>query len=225
MIEQDITYTWVQGNTSLTRTRQILGSVVGMLDTQIASGLFNNPQSYSLVVAKALSIFVTSDQAVTLKSGGTNAIETLGSTGTVSGGNFTATVNSQTTANIAWNSTATQVQTALTALTGVTAAGVVCTGGPLPGTPVVCTFAGPLAVQAVTMSVTSSVTGGGSITDTHSTAGVAPDTTISLLAGVPLVWDSLAYFSQPFAANVSTLYVTNSSGAGANLKIRTLANA
>ncbi len=54
--------------------------------------------------------------------------------------------------------------------------------------------------------------------DTHSGS---PAETINLVAGVPLLWsasDPLA--PNPFSTNVSTIYVTNVSGASATLHIR-----
>lgn len=50
--------------------------------------------------------------------------------------------------------------------------------------------------------------------------GAAPDDTIALKAGVPLVWDSTsAYFANPLTADVTVIYVT----AAAQVRIRVFA--
>lgn len=65
--------------------------------------------------------------------GGTSEVTTLTGTGTISGGTFTITYSSQTTAPIAWNATAGQVQAALEAMSNIAPGDVLVTGGPLPG--------------------------------------------------------------------------------------------
>lgn len=227
-IEHDITYTWAYGSAKITQARAIVSDVAGALDLAVPSGSTNYPADFALTVAKAQSIFLVCDQAVTLKSGGTNAVQSLSITGSPTGGTFTITFGGHTTAAVAYDATAAAVQSALEALASVGTGGVSCSGGPLPGTPVAVTFLTLNAVQVVAALTTAdSLTGGSSPATavTTTTAGVAPDTTISLLAGVPLVWDAAAYFAQPFAADVTWLHVTNASGVGANLKLRTLASA
>lgn len=228
-IEHDITYRFqTPGSSSfLTVTRQIVAAASNNLDTQIPNGSANLPAAFALTLAKVQSIYLYCDQAVTLSSGGTSAVQQVAITGTPTGGTFTLTFGGHTTTAIPFNAIASAVQTPLQALSSIGTSGVTCTGGPLPGTPVVCAFAGPLAIQTVTlMTHTDSLTGGSTpaVGVTTTTPGVAPDTTLAILANVPLVWDSAAYFAQPFNANVSTLYVTNASGVGANLHLRTLSN-
>jgi hypothetical protein len=108
---------------------------------------------------------------------GANAVETITATGTPTAGNFTLTVNGQTTANIPYNAAATAVQSALTALSGIGAGQVTCTGGPLPGAPVVCTFGGTMAKTAVTMTLTPTGVTPGSISVALTTPG-SPDLSI-----------------------------------------------
>lgn len=74
------------------------------------------------------------------------------------GGTFTLTYDGQTTGNIAYNANAATVQAALEALSNITAGDVVCSGGALPATPVVITFAQLLAGQNVPL-----ITGDGSL--------------------------------------------------------------
>ena len=88
-------------------------------------------------------------------------VQSLAITGVPTGGTFTLTFSGQTTASIAFNATASAVQSALEALSNIAPGDVVCTGGPLPGTPVVITFAGAYAGSDVpAMTVTGSFTGG-----------------------------------------------------------------
>jgi hypothetical protein len=99
-------------------------------------------------------------------------------TGTPTGGTFTLTFGGQTTATIAYNATASAVQTALAALSTIGTGNVSCAGGPLPGTPVDVTFTGTLAQQNVA-SLTATGTGltGGTspaVAISTTTAGAAP---------------------------------------------------
>lgn len=88
-------------------------------------------------------------------------VQTITITGTPTGGTFTLTYNGQTTASIAYNATSSAVVTALTALSNIGAGGVTATGGALPGSAVVVTFAGGLAnASHPLMTATGSFTGG-----------------------------------------------------------------
>lgn len=76
-----------------------------------------------------------------------NDVQTLSLIGNPTGGSFTLTFGSQTTDPnnpLAFNATAANVQSALTALSNIGAGNVVCSGGPLP-TPITITFQGALA--------------------------------------------------------------------------------
>jgi hypothetical protein len=109
--------------------------------------------------------------------GGTNEVQSIAITGTPTGGTFTLTYGSETTAPIAYNASAANVQSALLALSAFSAGDVVATGGPLPGTPVVLTFGGTLGrSNVVSLSATGSFTGGTtpSIAVTTTTPGVSP---------------------------------------------------
>ncbi len=108
---------------------------------------------------------------------GTQEVNTLTTTGTVSGGTFTITYNAQTTAGIPWNATAAQVQDALEALSNVAPGDVIVTGGPYPATPFVITFGGTLnglptgaPVTVTTAGLTGSTPG---ITVTRTTTGAS----------------------------------------------------
>jgi hypothetical protein len=100
-------------------------------------------------------------------------VQQLAITGGPTGGTFTLTFTGQTTSAIAYNASASVVQAALEALSNIAPGDVVCTGGPLPGTPIVITFAGAYAgidVTAIT-AASGSLTGG-----TTPTAGITNTT-------------------------------------------------
>lgn len=88
--------------------------------------------------------------------------QTLTITGTPTGGTFTITYSGQTTAAIAYNAAAADVQAALEALSNIGTGNVACTGGDLPGTAVVIDFSGgDLAGTAPALATTTdSLTGG-----------------------------------------------------------------
>jgi len=102
-------------------------------------------------------------------------VQTVTITGTPTGGTFTLTFSGQTTGTIAYNATASTVQTALEALSNIAPGDVVCTGGPLPGTAVVVTFGGQYAGTDVSQMTASGagLTGGTTptVTVTTTTAG------------------------------------------------------
>lgn len=106
--------------------------------------------------------------------GGTAAVLTLATSGTVTGGTFTLTYSTQTTAAIPWNATAAQVQAALEALSNIAPGDVFVTGGPFPAAPMTITFGGTLlGAQTMTGTFTglTGTTPGGTVTVT--TAGTA----------------------------------------------------
>lgn len=108
-----------------------------------------------------------------------NDVQTITVSGTPTGGTFTLKLeypvgNVQTTGAIAYNATASAVQTALAALPNVGSGNVSCSGGAFPGTAVVATFQGGLAGRPIPVMTlgTNSLSGGSS-----PTAGVAHTTT------------------------------------------------
>lgn len=111
-----------------------------------------------------------------------NEVQTLSSDRT--GGTFTLTHATNTTAAIAWNATAATVQTELEALAHLDAGDVLCSGGGLP-TDIVITFAGAQAATDVgDITVTDSGTGGTAVTIAQTTTGV-PETGQVLATTIP----------------------------------------
>ena len=96
---------------------------------------------------------------------GTNEVQQVSITGSPTGGSFTL-LRGTATGAIAYNASASAVQSALEALPAIGTGNVVCTGGPLPATPVVITYQGALTctnVAAPTVN-SNSLTGGTSPT-------------------------------------------------------------
>jgi flagellar hook protein FlgE len=135
----------------------------------------------------------------------TNEHQTITITGSPTGGTFTLDYGSGTPASVAYNATAAQVQTALESLSTISAGDVKCTGGQLPGTPVVVEFTGALAatdVNALTIDTTG-LTGGsspsGTVTETikgSATLGVlGGKATASLVNGQIRITDTTSGYS------------------------------
>ena len=83
-----------------------------------------------------------------------NEIQTITQdSGTATGGTFALTFGTQKTAAIVFDATAAVVEAALRLLTNIGTSGVDCTGGALPGTPIVCTFNGILSGTDVALMV------------------------------------------------------------------------
>lgn len=108
-------------------------------------------------------------------SAGTSEVQTVTITGTPTGGTFTLTYGGATSAPIAFNATAAQVQAALLALPTLEAGDITVTGGPGPGTPYVVTFNAYLG-NVAQMTSAGSFTGGvaPAVAVTTTTPGVAP---------------------------------------------------
>lgn len=108
---------------------------------------------------------------------GTNEQQTISHNYTGNGATGgTVSWNGQTTAALAWNATAAQLQTALQNLNNLEVGDIVCTGGPWPAA-ITLTFQGNQAYTNVAQ-VTASAgtwTGGTLITITTTVAGVAPN--------------------------------------------------
>jgi len=106
---------------------------------------------------------------------GTDEIQTLTGTGTISGGTFRLFYEGCYTADIAYNAAAATVATAVNLLPTIGSGGVAGGGGALPGTPVTLTFSGanhakrPRSLFVVKSALTGA---GATLTPTQSTPGV-----------------------------------------------------
>lgn len=119
------------------------------------------------------------------QTAGTDEVQTLTGTGTISGGTYTITLLGGTTTALAFNAVAATIQAAIRAAiaagTGSAADkaigdGITVTGGPINTTPVVITYDGELGADVAQATVnTASLTG--------STPGITPSTTTAGVAG------------------------------------------
>lgn len=120
-----------------------------------------------------------------LDAAGVNAEQVVAFIGAPTGGSFTLTYGGQTTTSLAYNSTATQVQTALQALSSIGTGNVLVAGaeGDLDA-PWFITFTGTLGNQPITtMTAASSLTGTGTVGITVTTSTPGQQAVISTLAG------------------------------------------
>lgn len=117
-------------------------------------------------------------------------VQTITITGTPTGGDFTLTFEGETTAAIAFDAVAADVQAALEALDNIEVGDVVAGGGPFPDTPVTVTFGGQYADEDVDeMTATSGLTGGSTpaVAVTTSTPGVSAKSARVLTIGSAIV--------------------------------------
>jgi hypothetical protein len=158
---------------------------------------------------------------------GTDEVQTVTVSGSPTGGTFTLTFNGETTAPIAYNATAAQVQSALRALDSIGQNGVTATGGPLPGSAVTVTFDGGVldGVNVAQMTSSGSFTGGSTpgVAVATTTAGDGAITVSGITIGAQTYDDAAAGGAIPGFPNQidSLLYPTGSwaflNGGGLNL--------
>lgn len=135
-----------------------------------------------------------------------------------SGGTFTLTYDAQTTAAIAYNATAGDVQNALVALSNIGPNDVRVTGGPLPGAPMYVTFTGALGNQAITATGTfSSITPApGTSALTSKQTGVA----VNVLQALPVIPGNVNVYYDSTYGNIGTTKLTRVFEADVNLASR-----
>jgi hypothetical protein len=192
-----------------------VGAAQGSVNTTFPAGTVNQAITLAFTTANIQSIYMLSTKGHTIKTNGTNVadVQTLTITGTPTGGTFTMGFGGVITAPIAFNAAASAVQTALQALSTIGSGNITCTGGPLPGTPVVCTFAGtktPGYQPPLVTNGAGGLTGGTTPTSAvaHTTPG-KPTDTIVLQPGIPYRWGrSDAYAASLFTQDVTTAFVS-----------------
>lgn len=115
-------------------------------------------RAYPNLIAPLLFL---SGYTVTISTGtGTNAVNTITTTGVPTGGTFTLTYGTEVSEPIPYNATAQQLQDALTRMRFFSPGDVVCAAGPLP-TGITLTYQGRLSAKVITPPTpTSSLTGG-----------------------------------------------------------------
>lgn len=217
-----LTTSAVDGIDTLTFTVEYVSDALLKVDVAVNDATVNQVISETVDVSKIVAMSIGSDQDMTLKTNGTDEVERISTTGTVTAGTFTLTYSGQTTGNIAYNATASAVQTALEALSNIAVGDVSCSGGPLPGTPVDVTFTGNLAATNVTQMTSTDTLTGGSTSISTTTAGVAAADTLSLVANLPIVWTTDSVFSCPLTVDVVRFLVSNGSGTNGTIQFRIL---
>jgi hypothetical protein len=111
---------------------------------------------------------------------GTDEVQTLTTSGTVTAGTFRLSFGGFMTGTIAWNATTSVVETALNNLPscgagGTASVGVAVTGGAFPGTAFTVTFSGANVakkVQPLLVLHRNDLTGGGTVVIAEQTPGV-----------------------------------------------------
>jgi hypothetical protein len=171
------------------------------------------------------AIELLSNQNLTIQTNfnGTIGVQTITIGGSPTGGTFVLGFQGQITSAIAYNGAASAVQSALRTLSTIGGTNVTCTGGPLPGSAVTCTFSGPLITKTVPL-LTSNISGltGGTPTIAIANAAAAPQDVLVLSANIPFLWSiSPGYFPYPFAGAVTALYVTNTNACSLQGRILT----
>jgi hypothetical protein len=176
----------------------------------------------ALDVSQLTDIFMYNTQAMKIRVNGTNELQRLTPTGTISGGTFTITYSGQTTSSLPYTATAEAIMAALVALSNIGEGDVLVSGGPLPAAPVDIEFRKALGCTNVAqVTYTSSLTGGGSLTISTVTAGVAAAQEFDLEAGVGLLWhDGMGPVANPLSADWTAFVVDNDSGSVGTLAIR-----
>jgi hypothetical protein len=214
------------GGQSLSGVQSEVGTTEIILDQYFAASSVNAALAASFTVASIQDVYLYSDKGLTLRTNGpgTSEVQTISITGTPTGGSFPIAFGGAVT-SVAYNASAANIQTALQTLSTIGSGNVTCTGGPLPGTPVVCTFAGTLANTNVAALTVSSValTGGSSPTVSVAiTTPGKPSDVITLKPGTPLVWSkSAGYTACPFTVDVTGFYISTTAAARIQGKILT----
>ena len=158
-----------------------------------STGANEDMTGFSLGIPAGAKILGIAVKLARMSSACCNAVQTITVTGSPTGGTFTIKGtppggSQKTSGSINWNSTAAQLTTVLTASGMYGSGNVSCTGGPFPGTAIVCTFQGSDASTPVTlMSLgTKSFSGGSSPNVSFSNTvigsnGALEDATVQLL--------------------------------------------
>lgn len=217
--EIDLKQNWACRGETLSGTRVVFAdATVGA--TIIVPGSTKKQQAALAVTkSKTVAFYLYSNTEVTLAYNGVNEVQTV--TISATGGTFTLTFGGYTTSAIAYNATASAVQTALQALTSIGSGNVTVSGS--AGGPYTVTFVGDLGLTNVAQMTGSgaSLTGGaGTVTIATTTGGAAPDDSWTLKAGQPEVWDSGGIFTNRMPGDLANVFITNSSTASAKVELR-----
>lgn len=150
----------------------------------IAPKTFGNVAAAPLLAQLTPLVKSTADSQWYQWTQGTDEVNTISISSTVSGGTFTITAGGQTTTALAFNATAATIQAALEALSNVVAGDVVVTGGPVATADVILTWGGLFSGTAIVVTLDdASITGGGSVDVAETTAGVGAANDLNVIKG------------------------------------------
>lgn len=200
-------------------------NLVGGIDQYFPAGTVDAEVPLNLVLSRLQALIIVSDKGCTIKTNGTDAadVQTISITGSPIGGTFPVYFGGHI-ATVPFDATEADLEMALEALPSIGPGGVACTGGPLPDTPITCTFAGPLAAGARPVFVVASgaLTGGTSpqVAVDHTTPGL-PTQTLTIAAGIQRAWSISGGLPCPITSDVGNIYVSNTYAQ--NLKIAGIA--
>lgn len=147
-------------------------------------------------------------RGITLTAG-TNEVQTMTKSGTVSGGTYKLTFMGEQTAAIAFGANAATIQAALVLLPNLSSANAITvTGGPVSTTPVVFTFGGQYASGNVPLILVddSAVTGGGTLSPVVETT---PGASMSTTTNAPTAGNMLDFYVDTTAAGWGGTKLTN----------------
>ena len=169
---------------------------------------------------------IYANQPCTLTTNGLAAadVQTVTITGTPTGGTFVLGFKGAITAPIAYGASGLGRPVGLAGAGDECRRGTsACSGGPLPGTPVVCTFAGALAagLQSLIVAGNGGLTGGSPrrrplAHDARTAPGHDQHH-----RGDPILWDVNSIEACPFAAAVTGWYITNATALRLQARILT----
>jgi len=205
------------GGQPLQASYTVTGGTLQTINLQLTAGSSVVPQANSwnppglttgsLIVLNLLASQPTSIQT---NGNGTIGVQIVTITGSPTTGIFALGFKGAITAPIAYNATAAATQTALGNLSTVGTGNVTCTGGPFPGSPVTCTFSGPVITTTVPLMTSNIETlVGGSPAITIANATNTPQDVLQLAANIPFNWDSQSGLVYPFQGPVTALYLSN----------------
>lgn len=207
-------------------------------DLDVAVPANSTNQAYGVQFTKAAiqALLLTCDQAVTLKTNQTAqlaapAAPTL-TPSTTGGALAIGTVYVKATLVNAQGETtgSTEASAAITAATGSLPVTAPSSSGDATGWKLyAATSTGAEAAQlggavipfGTNITLASIATGGASAPASNTTG---TQDTITLTAGIPVIWYATSGATNPFSGNVTTVYVSNPAAVAANLKIRALQN-
>lgn len=145
---------------------------------------------------------------------GTNEEQQISISGSPVAGTFVLEYDGVQTGLLDYDSTAAEIDTALEALSSIGTGNVVCTGGPLPGTPVDVEFIGDLSAQSLDLitapggSSSESVAAGGQPTVTIATPQTPVTHTTTTASEGPNHWDVAANWdTNTVPSNSDNVYI------------------